>query len=296
MANKKTPSKNRTVKTAKTKAAPQKAVAAKLGKVFKASNNPLEQLRMWNIRFAVMLVLEAIALVVLAKSVLMPVTTQYLAVDPLATEAAGHQMLAVATRHLVDLPLAWVAAAFLVLLAAVHAAVATVYRTRYEAAITRGVSETRWLGLGLAAAGMVVAVGLLGGFGQVGSLVLLAGFTGLSCVLALVAEVLTLQKPPRLISHVVCGAAVACAVLPWVIFAWSGAAAMLYQGHVPLYLYGLYATLAVFGACVVAMAHARVMRKGKWADTFFTERAFMVLGVVAVSVVAWQIYAGVLGS
>jgi hypothetical protein len=40
--------------------------------------------------------------------------------------------------------------------------------------------------------------------------------------------------------------------------------------------------------------HFRIRSKGRWADGYYTEGAFMTLGFVAMSVVAWQIFAGAL--
>src|SRR5688572_24038138 len=102
------------------------------------SNEKLQNLRMWNLRFAALFALQAIAIGIIGTAQSFPVTTQYLAVDALASEATGGETLAAATRHLFDIRLSWVVAAFLLAFAVAHLAMATFYRKRYEARMQLG--------------------------------------------------------------------------------------------------------------------------------------------------------------
>lgn len=285
MAKKTTPKKTKTVKA-----------SAKTASKKTTSSLPALKLRMWNLRFAALLLLQAAAIVFLGRDVTTSVTTQYLTVDTLASEASGQQMLATASRHLFDLPIVWVVAAFMLLLAAVHVAVATFYRKRYEVALERGVSEARWLGLGLSSAALLVTICLLSGITQLSSLLMVAVLTLLGCALALVTEVVALDNPKRRLVHWLCGMAAVSVVVPWVVLKLGLLGAVLHDGHIPTYLYGVYASTVLFFVAGALATHFRVHRKGRWADGYYAEGAFMALSFVAVSVVAWQIFAGALAS
>lgn len=286
MAKKTTPKKTKTEK-ASLKTAPKKTTKSVL---------PTAKLRMWNLRFAALLVLQAAAIVLLGRDVSAPVTGQYLTVDTLATEVNGRQTLATASRHLFDLPMVWVVAAFLLLLAAVYVAAATFYRKRYEAGLERSVSETRWLGLGLSGAALLVAISLLSGITQASSLLMVAVFTLVGCALALATEVVARDNPKRRLVHLLCGVAAVSVIVPWVVLKLGVLGALLNDGTVPTYLYGIYASTVLFFVAGMLATHFRVYRKGRWADGYYAEGAFMALGFVAVSVVAWQIFAGALAS
>src|SRR5262245_25928951 len=101
---KKTPIKKTKTPKARATAAKARTVAASMDK---------GALRIWNLRLGLLLVALAVTVVLVGSHTSEPVTVQYLAKDALASEAAGHEVLATATRHLVDIRLSWVVAKFL---------------------------------------------------------------------------------------------------------------------------------------------------------------------------------------
>ena len=254
-----------------------------------------DKLRMWSLRLGIVLLLEAVAVVVFGKAYSAAVHTQFLAVDPLATEAAGHQVLATATRHLFDAPMVWVVAVGLLLVSAVYVLAATVFKARYDAAVVRGYSEFRWLSLGLGGAVMTVAIALLSGVSQATTLLMLAGYMVVGTVAMLVAEALYANfGAKRFLPHVACGLGVVSFVLPWVVFAKVAASAVMFDGVVPGYLWAIYGTYTLFLLAAGLATHFRIVKKGRFADAIYTECVFLFLGFVAASVLAWQIFAGVL--
>lgn len=294
---KQTKSQSTKTKTAKTAAAqkPAKKVMPIDPVTLKTPKDPLYLLRMWNLRLAALLVLQAAALVVFGKSVTVAVVSPYLAVDTLATEAAGSQVLATAMRQVFDLPLAWVLAVMLLVLAAVYALSATLWRGRYERAITRGVNEFRWLAVGLGGAATVLTIGLLTGLNQTTTLLLLAGSVLVGSMTMLLADILySTMGATRRLPHVACVLGTIALVLPWIVFAKVVAGSLLYDGTIPGYLWGV---LGTFTAVVIALGlaiHFRIGRKGRFEGVPFTEYVFMGLGFVAATAIAWQVFVGVL--
>ena len=58
----------------------------------KESTSAFKRLRRWNGFIAVLLVAEAVAITMLSQKTTLPLTTNYLNADSLASQAAGHQV------------------------------------------------------------------------------------------------------------------------------------------------------------------------------------------------------------
>jgi len=284
-------------KSTQAKETPQKTstpptVAA--SKVAKSDQN--KALLAWNKLLALVFAAQAVLIVVLGNSFSVPITTQYQAVDTLASEASGHEVLATATRHVFDVRLSYVVAIFLGLLAVSHLLMATLYRKRYESEVQSGVTGSRWATLGLSGAAMVVAVSLLSGITSRDALLFSVVLT-LGGTIATAATLRLKQGAERPLSHWVCGLATVLSVWPWVVLA-SGALMGLawYGGTIPGYMFGVYAGALLLLGMLILGTRFRILGKGRWADSYYTEKAYMALGFVAATLLAWQIFVGVLYS
>lgn len=259
------------------------------------SAEQFQGLRKWNVWLGVVLLLEAIAIIIIGTDRSYPVTTQYLAVDTLASEATGGQSLAVATRHLFDIPFAWVVGVFLALFAAGN--LFTVWcRKWYEERLQLGLNDMRWLTFAVGGAGLLAAVGLLSGIYEVAMLLALESFIILGC-LGVMAGAVIRQRSADVetrLSHLVCGVGTASIIVSLAILAITAGGALMYDGHIPGFVYGIYASTLLFILAIGAVTHFRIVRKGRWANTLNVERAFLVLSFLGASVVAWQMFAGAL--
>lgn len=299
-----------TVKTAKapakktkttTKSAVKSAPKPKLAPVSKpeiaaadktaSKRKPIDP-RAWNFRLGLVLLAEAVAVVTAGSSKTVELTTQYLAKDTLASEALGKEVLSAASRHLVDVRLSWIIAAFLLVFGATYVLTATLWRKQYQSWLERGVNKLRWVGFGLGGGVAVAAVAMLSGITDVSTL----GFTVGSFVLAgLLATAVELvgdgRKPLRRLLGL---GAVLAVFLPWLTFVRTAAAVPMYNGTLPAFMYYVYAVLTLLLVAVILAVVMRVKRRGKWADTKYAELMFVVLGFVGATVLALQVFAGAL--
>jgi len=251
-------------------------------------------LQVLSLRLGAILLVLAVAVVVAGNSASVPLTTQYLAKDVLGTEAAGgSEVLATATRHLADINVSWIVAKFLVVFAALFLLLATVWRKHYEAWLDQGVNKLRWVGFGLGAGSMAVAVAMLSGISDLGYLLLI--FASLA-ILGSLSTVVDLIGPGRRLRKYVIITALGAAALPAVAVGLTLAGALLYGGSLPPYMYFVYGSMLLFVTAFVLACILRLRRRGRWADTFFAERGFMLLGFAAAVVLALQIFAGALQS
>ncbi|HSX35552.1 MAG TPA: heliorhodopsin HeR [Patescibacteria group bacterium] len=255
----------------------------------------LKRLSGW---FALGYLVQAVAVVTVGTHAAAPVTASYLAVDTLASDAAGHQVVAGAAHHLVDVRLSWVLAAYLVVLAAVQVVFTVAKPAWRENMLTRGFNELRTLALALGGGLMVLAIALLGGVTDVTLLALLTASTAGGALVLLATEDIVANnegKKTRL-SRYTCTLAVIGMVLPWLAFAGTVAGSLMFNGHIPGYLWGIYASMLVLFSGIATAMHKRLFRRGKWADSAYAERMLMALLFVAATALTWQVYAGVLHS
>ncbi|HKU18275.1 MAG TPA: heliorhodopsin HeR [Candidatus Saccharimonadales bacterium] len=248
----------------------------------------------WGLWLGVLYLLQGLAIVLFGNNASAPLTTQYFSVDTLASDANGHQVVASAMRHLHDVRLAWVIAVVLALFAAVHFVMAYATQAWHEDALKRGVNPLRSAALGFGGGAMVVTIALLGGISDIATLVLLFALSIVGALLGLAAETVVTRDNGAMsrFSHLLCGLSIVSVVLPWVVFAGQIVAAMLFNGHIPGYVYGVYGSMFVLFMAGVWATHQRIVRSGKWADAAYAETAFLILMLVGASALAWQTFAG----
>lgn len=284
-------------KKVETKATPKTKKTEK-AKTVKAAATPVvvqdthQVLQRWNLVAGVLLGLQAAAVALLGATKTVPVVLHYPALDTLATEANKQDVFGVAARQLFDMPIAYLIAAGLLAMALVHLAVATRFQLQFAAIVDRGINTARWLAYGVGGMLLLDAVYLLSGITDVITLKLLGAALIGACVSALAVELL---GPGRKgLSRLLKVAALVGGLLPWLAIAYVMAGAMLYDGNVPSYMYGVYASGFILFVAVGLALYFRWLRRGRWANTLYSEKMFLILGVVTATVLSWQLFAGAL--
>jgi hypothetical protein len=257
------------------------------------SDGQRKTLRLWNIKLAALLVAEAVAIVLIGGAQTVPITTGYLAVDQLASQASGHEVLAPAVRHLADVHLSWVVAKFLLIFALVYLLSATLLRARYEAWLERGINKLRWIGFGFGGGAIAVTVAMLSGISELSELVLIYVLSVLAGLSAMAVSLMGSDR--RLRKLLVAMTFIAAVPVVGVSLAVAPRVA-LFDGMLPSFVYYIYASGSLLLIAGVLASYFRLKMRGKWADTYYSERMFMFLGALMATVIAWQIFAGALQS
>ncbi|MCA9328612.1 heliorhodopsin HeR [Candidatus Saccharibacteria bacterium] len=236
---------------------------------------------------------QGIAVVVLSKSdSLFPVTTNYLTVDTIRdTDAAP--VLVSATRHLFDVNLAYVVAAFFFMSALAHLYIATVYRKKYEANLEKGINKARWFEYALSASTMMIAISYLVGVSDFSTLLLIFGATAVMNLLGLVMEVHNQSTTKTNWLSYKIGSLVG--ILPWLVIGmYLFDASYFGEGQIPTFVYYIYGSIFVFFMSFAVNMWLQYRGKGRWSNYLYGEKAYMVLSLVAKSALAWQVFAGTL--
>jgi hypothetical protein len=171
-----------------------------------------------------------------------------------------------------------------------------VYRPYIETSLKRGINAFRWLALGVGGGLMVGAIALVSGVSSLALLLSLFGATLIAAILALATETIVANNNgvKTRLAHVLCSLAVVTALVPWVVFALGVVGAAMWSGHIPGYLYSIYACQFILFIAVLLATHFRLKRQGKWANAAYTDRGFLLLTFVSATLLAAQIFAGVL--
>lgn len=230
--------------------------------------------------------LQGIAVVALSKSFSVPITGSYLSFDRVA------QKLLPASKELFTVELSWLIAAFFFLSATAHLIIATGYSKRYAKDLKLGINKARWIEYSISASVMMVAISLLVGIYDFNTLLGIFGLTAIMNLLGLVMEIhnQTTQKTNWLSYWVGCLAG----ILPWVMVAftmWLGADN---GSQAPTFVYWIFVSIFIFFSCFAGNMVLQYKKIGPWKDYLYGERAYIILSLVAKSLLAWQVFAGTL--
>jgi len=249
-------------------------------------------LSQWNKYLAVIYAAQGVIILILSVTRLFPVTTSYLGVDTLQTQAQGKAVLAAGSQHLFDVNLAFVVAAFFFMAAIAHGLLAANLRPMYERDLKKGLNKVRWIEYAFSASTMVVAIGLIAGVQDASSLLMLFALTAVMNLAYLVTELW--NQGTRNVNWLSYVAGCIAGVVPWAVVAIYLIGGGAYGAAAPGYVYWIFGTLFVLSAAVPVNMYLQYRKVGKWTNYLYGERVYMALGLVAKTALAWQIFAGIL--
>ncbi|MET3808349.1 energy-converting hydrogenase Eha subunit A [Nakamurella sp. UYEF19] len=247
------------------------------------TSEALAGLRKWNIGLTVLHAVQGIAIIVLAGGFSIAVTSSYPTGPPGSTIAAPSTLFEVRIGVAV--------AIFLFLAAADHLLTCTVLRSTYEADLRRGINRFRWIEYSFSSTVMLVLIGFY------------FGLTGISTVVAVIGANVAMilfgwlqerMNPPGRASTTMmpfwfgtlAGAA------PWIAILIN----LVGTSQVPGFVIGIFVSLLIAFFTFAVNQWLQYRGIGRWSNYAFGEKTYLVLSLVAKSLLAWQIFAGSLAS
>jgi hypothetical protein len=268
---------------------------SKLGKSAKKAKITFGSLNKWNRNLAVVHFAQGVAILFLSGNSGFAVTTNFLAIDTLATKGAGHVVLAQANRHLFDVNLAYLVAAFFFMSAIAHLVVATVYRQNYEKNLKKGINKVRWWEYGFSASTMMVAIALLTGISDLSLLVAIFALDFIMNMCGLIMEVHNQGvKPGKQVNWLSYWIGSLAGIVPWIAILIYMLGAGMYGSGIPTFVYWIYVSMFVFFSSFALNMYLQYRGKGRWANYLYGERVYMILSLVAKTLLAWQVFFGTL--
>lgn len=249
-------------------------------------------LNRWNLALAALHAVQGAAILALSFArdpiVTAPILSSFLSFDPVT------RSLAPAQRALFELPIGPAVALFFFLSAVAHLAVALPARGWYERRLARGQNPARWIEYALSSSVMVVVIAALSGIQEIGTLIAIFGANAAMNLFGWSMEAANEGRTRVQWLHYVFGCI--AGAIPWVVIAvalWTAATA---PGAVPIpgFVIAIFVSLFVSFNVFAFNMVLQYRKIGRWADYLHGERVYMLLSLIAKSLLAWQVFAGTL--
>jgi hypothetical protein len=197
------------------------------------------------------------------------------------------------TQKIWDAPLGIGIALFLLISAIAHFSLATFGFKWYEKTLKKGMNPVRFYEYALSSSLMIVLIGLLVGVNDIGAIILAFFVNAAMNLFGIMMEYHNqyTNKVNWLAFIFGCIAGIA----PWiVVFLYFLGAVNSGDAKPPAFVYAIVPTLFVFFNIFAINMVLQYKKVGKWADYLYGERVYIVLSLVAKTLLAWQIFAGTL--
>jgi hypothetical protein len=199
--------------------------------------------------------------------------------------------------QLFDMPLAWWIASFFVMSSIAHFLAGWPMRGRYEAWLARGMNPMRWVEYAFSSTVMIVAIAYISFIQDFPALIAIAGANVAMNLFGWSMEAANEGREQVDWKHYIFGCI--AGITPWLgIFSilWAyGAQPDLPEGaSIPVFVYVIVGSLFVaFNIFAITMV-LQYRRIGPWRDYLTGEKTYMVMSLVAKSLLAWQVFSGTL--
>jgi len=249
----------------------------------------LQGLRRFNIFMGFLHFIQAMAVLFISdpNKGVMPVTVNYLSFD-IATKK-----LLPAFEKVADINLAWFVVGFFLLSSFAHFFIATFYRKNYEKGLLEGINKIRWIEYALSASVMMVAISFLSGIYDLSSLIMIFSLDAIMNLLGYAMEDHN-RKAEKLnwFTYILgCFAG----IMPWIVFGiYVFASSQFGGGNIPSFVYWIYVSIFIFFNSFAVNMILQYKKVGPWKDYLYGERVYIILSLVAKTLLAWQVFGGTL--
>ena len=241
------------------------------------------RLRRFNIVMGLFHAVQGIAILALANEFALPVTATFLNGPPGESDAILYELF--------EVRIAWGVAAFIFMSAIAHWLISSpgIYPW-YVRNLKKGRNYARWIEYSASSSVMVVLIAMLPGISDVAALGSIFAVNAMMILFGLLMEHYEQPGRPNWMSYwfgVLAGA------VPWIVIAlylWSPST----DGSPPAFVYGIFVSLFVFFNTFAINMVLQYRQVGKWKDYLYGERTYIVLSLIAKSLLAWQVFAGTL--
>ncbi len=198
------------------------------------------------------------------------------------------------SAEVVHLPLAYLVAAFFLASSVAHFALGWPLRRHYEGWLRRGMNPARWVEYAVSSTLMILAISNLSFVREFSAL---AGIAGCNIAMNLFGWSMEAANEGRDHvdwKHFVFGCI--AGIVPWIAI---GASLVTYSVQpdvtpIPAFVWVIYGSLfAAFNVFAITMV-LQYARVGRWRDYLVGEKTYMVLSLVAKTLLAWQVWSGTL--
>jgi hypothetical protein len=246
-----------------------------------------KKLRTFNGAMGCLHVFQGLLMLYLSNAFTLPITYLY----PYFNTTT--QTIGPVSHPLIDVRIGPLVALFLFISAIAHFLLATVLYRWYVEKLKNHINPARWYEYSFSASLMIVIIAMLTGIYDVGTLLALFTLTAVMNLMGLMMELhnQTTKKTDWTSYIIGCIAG----FVPWVVIFISLVGAVTASGgKVPDFVIGIYISIAIFFNLFAINMVLQYKKVWRWKDYLYGERAYIILSLVAKSLLAWQVFAGTL--
>ncbi len=258
---------------------------AKMNETVAEVRDQAGSLRIYNIVIGLIHLAQGIVMLILSNDFALPVTRTFL---------TGPPGTAPAQEAWFDVRLGPAVAAFLFMAAADHLLMATPgINSWYNGMLARERNDARWIEYSVSASLMIVLIAMITGVSDIAALIAIAGVNASMIFFGLLQEVFSRPSRER-VNWMPYIYGCFAGVVPWAIIALQVASSESKGAGPPTFVYGIIVSLfLLFNSFAVNMV-LQYKRVGPWRSYVFGERAYILISLIAKSLLAWQVFANVL--
>ncbi len=244
-------------------------------------------LRRFNLIMGFLHFIQGIGMIVLSNDTTYPIFTNYLSFN---TETLS---LVPDPKLLYELRFGPAIAAFLLLSAIAHFSLATFGYQWYVRNLKKGINPARFYEYALSSSLMIVLIGMLVGVWDLGALILIFGLNAMMNLFGHLMELHNQTTEKTDWTSFIYGSI--AGIIPWIVIV------LYFVGSInsseakpPAFVYAIIPTIFVFFNIFAINMYLQYKQVGRWKDYLYGERVYIILSLVAKTLLAWQIFAGTL--
>ncbi len=253
---------------------------------FGLSDKKAKGLRNWNLAMGFLHLIQGIVMLAIANNFSQPVIGSFLKFNITTMQ------LSPVPQTLFDLRIGPMVAIFLFLSAAAHFLVSTVFYKWYIANLARHINIARWVEYAFSSSIMIIIIAMLVGVYELSALILIFGLNAMMILFGWMMELHNQTTSKTNWTSFIFGCI--AGIIPWIVVALY----LFYSGDgankAPSFVYWIYFSIFIFFNCFAINQVLQYKKVGRWSDYLYGEKVYIILSLVAKSLLAWQVFAGTL--
>ena len=246
-----------------------------------------KNLRIWNISMGFLHLIQSILMFVLSNDFSLPIMTNYLQYD------IQTQTLLPDPQTITTVKLGYLVALFLLMSSIAHFVISLpkIYEW-YVKNLKKGINYARWIEYTFSSSLMIVVIAMLVGVYDLSTLILMFGINAMMILFGMLMEVHNqdTEKTNWLSYYFGCIAG----AIPWIVISLYLFGSGEGDYKAPNFVYWIFFSIFLFFNSFAVNIILQYKKVGKWKDYIFGEKVYIILSLVAKSLLAWQVFAGTL--
>ena len=192
-----------------------------------------------------------------------------------------------------ELPFGISVAVFLLISAVAHFSLATFGYKWYVRNLKRGMNPGRFYEYALSSSWMIVLIGMLVGIWDLGAIILMFALNATMNLFGIMMEYHNQHTEKTNWTSFIFGSI--AGIVPWIVIVmYFLSAVSSADADPPGFVYAIIPTIFVFFNIFAVNMVLQYKKVGPWKDYLFGERVYIILSLLAKTLLAWQIFAGTL--